>query len=285
MAAKLLIESYQIMKPKVHGDGREGTRWSTQLMKIVGRGHNSIAKINNDGDGGCLRWDFGPGPSGVHQRKQFDLALLEWIQTFFPGAELREFCEVDATWVDVMMFGRGHAGLASEQTKALLERSRMPVPTLHAPNWLTLENRLSRLIHSMKLGYSSLMSLGYPLQDIMSGQKIAIQRMEEWVADKEIDVDSWRTLDHTLGGLSVPMWCCYNAENLADHLTLGFSSFSPVGQWDTIVAPMVKLTVHHRTPVLEEEAVCEDCGGTGELEGMGSRADCPKCNGKGTHAR
>jgi len=271
--SKFQLQDYSLKDLKYLIDGREGQRWSAWLAV----GDTRVTGVHDDGDGGSLRWTWEPGPTGARRHDDFRAAVAQWIKKVIPGADITEFVEPESAFICARLDRRD---ITDPEVIDHLKLCRMPPKPQRAPDWRTLENRLSRLVHSMKLGYSSLMSLGYPLQDIMTGQKIAIQRIEEWIADGEIDVDSWQTLDGRLDCLTVPLWCCYNAENMADDLKLGFSRFSSVTQWDTVVAPMIKLTICHRTPVFEKEP-CKECSGTGEVEGMGARADCPACSGKG----
>jgi hypothetical protein len=244
MSKTKLIDAYHLGQPITRGTGREGHRWTIHLLV----GTSKVAEINDDGNGGSLRWTWVPFPKNY--KENFTEVLDEWIKSLCPGTTIKDYYEADAAWVMASMISGGFPDVRDAEALKQLKLQRVPKRLTYAPNWTTLENRLVRLVHSMKLGYSSMMSLGYPLQDIMTSQKIAIHRIEDWIAEGKIDVDNWQTLDGCLDGCTVSMWCCYNAD-WNDRLPLGFSQFSPVAQWDTIVAPMIKLTVLYRAPVYE----------------------------------
>lgn len=251
MGKPRMIDMYHVSRHTMHGTGREGDRWSADLLV----GTSKVATINCDGDGGCLRWTWKRptnARTGPSYESVFQHSLDEWIQGLVPGTTSKDYIELDSTWVMASMISGGVPDVRDNE--AMKSLYGIPKPLTRAPNWITLENRLSRLLHTMKLGYSQFLSLDYPFSDLMRSQRLAISTVEEWMKEECIDVDNWQLLDGALGGVNLGPWCAYNAENYTDELKLGFSTFGDVTKWKDIVPKPHILVVYHREPTYEKES-------------------------------
>ena len=240
--AEMKLAAYSIKHFKDEGTGRQGIRWSATLYQ----GKRQIALINEDGDGGCLRWCWPLGPVGAEARDRFRDALARWVQEAIPGSVITEYVEPEGAFVQLVMSDKPFLG--TDAVAALEMYRRRPEPT-RPPNWETLKNRLEIMVHCMKLGHSSLLSLGVPNGDILNSQAYAIKTVERWIREGMCVVDSWKVLNNDLCGIQAPHWVCYNHDDRSDHVSLGFGCFAPVQEWNTKTAKPIRLAVFHREPI------------------------------------
>ena len=277
---KFKLAAYSLRHLKSEGVGREGDRWSGWLQI----GDLKIVKLNEDGTGAELRWDWQPGPTGARRHDDFRAAVAQWVQELIPGTTIKEYVEPESAFITLAMHHVALVGkVAIDELKLRYVKPKETMP----PNWSTLENRLSRMLHGMKLGYGAMMSLQCPLDGLTNWQREAILKIESWIGEGRIAVDNWRLLDDKLNNAMSPAWVNYTGEDTpeAEELKLGFGNMAYTKEWLSTTEKPDILRIYHVKATYEPSPgakLCQDCSGTGEVEGMGSRADCPSCDGKGS---